>query len=655
MNFYAKPFVYITPLLALGILLGDVFEVENGLTWLLMAVCLAIVIRVILRKSIDYLLPFIAVLGFFYLGAITVDFARFDDRAIGNGDQNEYANSTMLLNVLEVNDSESLWQRLVCESIAIVGEDSYVSHREKVLVYTNSPSLRKNDQIIMRGSFKLITNKGNPGEFDSRHYWNSKNIYSIAFMDENQYLHIGYSNSYFFDNLRDIVSSKLDDILGSNLDESNLAVAKALILGDKSLLRPELKQSFSSAGAMHVLAVSGLHVGIILELLLFLFGRIPKLIKKNMAVVIALIILWVYAAVVGFSPSVVRATIMFTLLAIGRIYSKGGNEINILLFSACLMLFYNPLLLYDIGFQLSYLAMIGILSLYRPIESAFYIRNKWVKKIWQGTSVGIAAQLFTLPVTLYYFHQFPNYFLLTNVGMMVFAGLVLSLGLILFSTSWISFIGKFMAGLLSFALTAMIFFVEWIEKLDGSVAYGFTLPWYFVLIAYLLLFISVVVKSRKIFLRGSFIIALGLLVAIQVIRYQNMSKAEFVIYNSNQLLMTVKQGDEILCLHNASNGLTDDLDFLVEAYAKVNPGKLKYVRLGRGETNIKLKAGSLNIVKFEHGYKISLTSSGRNFFLRTSTRSVPFDYSEIIDMPYIQNKKTLYNLKNGCYRIPLNE
>ena len=653
MNFYRRPFVYITPLFALGIFLGDAYAMHDSLAWLVMAVLVVAIIRLFLRKPIDYLFPFGVVLGILFIGGVLVDYNRFDDMAIGNDDQGEYINSTMLLNVLEVNESESVWQRMVCESVAIVGEDAYVPHREKLLVYTNSSALSKNDQVLMRGTFTLIANKGNPGEFDSKHYWNSKNIYSIAYMDESQYLHIGSIEPSWFEKTRDSISHQLDEILDENLDESNLAVAKALILGDKSLLRPELKKSFSSAGAMHVLAVSGLHIGIILEILLFIFGRFSKILKKNRAVLLAIGILWIYAAVVGFSPSVVRATIMFSLIALGKIFSKQSNGLNILLFSACLLLSYNPLMLYDIGFQLSYLAMLGIFLLYKPIQSSIFIKNRWLNKVWQGTSVGVSAQVFTIPVTLHYFHQFPNYFILTNIGMMVFAGLVLSLGLVLFVTSWVKIVGKLIAALLSFALTAMIFFVEWVEHLSGSVAFGFTLPWYLIVAAYIILFIVVLAKSKMIVLKVALFAAMVLIIAIQAIRYENITRNEFVVFNSNQLLMMVKQGDNIICLHNATNGLTDGLDFLIDAYSKIHPGKVKFVRLSLGETSVMVSGGYMKVVKFDNGYHILLPSKDKSFFLRTSTRVVPFKDDYIVDMPYIQSKRTSYNLRNGCYRIPL--
>ena len=305
----------------------------------------------------------------------------------------------------------------------------------------------------------------NPGEFDTKAYWNNKGIYATVFVTDGDYKVIDKAPAPFYEKWRTAVKELFNDIFSSHLNGDELAIASALVLGDKSLLSQDLRQSFGAAGAMHVLAVSGLHVGIILELLLFVFGRIPKVFSKKRALILALLILWTYAMIIGFPPSVVRATLMFTLLSIGRLASEESDSLNILCFSAFAMLIFEPLLIYDIGFQLSYLAMLGILTIQKPISTLFFIPNKWLKKLWDGTSVGIAAQLFTFPLTLYYFHQFPNYFLLTNIGMMIFAGIVLSLGIILLSTNWIGFIGKFIAIGFGFSIAAMLFFVQWIEGL----------------------------------------------------------------------------------------------------------------------------------------------------------------------------------------------
>ncbi|MFT5779638.1 MAG: competence protein ComEC [Crocinitomicaceae bacterium] len=651
MKLYARPFLYITPLFAAGIVLGDFFHVASLLSWVLLGILLVTITLFLLKKSLTTLMPLSAILGLIFLGALSIEFQRFDDQTIAKGTADVEA--AVLINVLEIDESESLWKRMVCETVAVVGESGYVPHQEKILVYTNAPAVSVYDQLMIQTDFKEIENKGNPGEFDAKRYWNNKNIYSIAFMDEIEYMYVGHNEPFWFDQIRNKASDRLDTILGTYLKESNLAVAKALILGDKSLLRPELKRSFSSAGAMHVLAVSGLHVGIILELLLFLFGRFPRIFSKNAAVIIALVILWTYAAVVGFSPSVVRATFMFTLLAVAKMMSRQSNSLNVLLFSACIMLFTDPLLLYDIGFQLSYLAMAGILLLYRPIESTFYISNRILKKIWQGTAVGISAQLFTLPVTLYYFHQFPNYFMLTNVGMMVFAGLVLGAGLLLFATSWMASVGQVIAVILGMTLTTMILFVETIENIPGAVSFGFTIPWYVILAAYLLLFTLIITKSTKLLLRSSLVLCFGLLIFVQFLRYQNMTTDEFVIFNSNKLIMAIKQDESIICIHNASNGKTDKLKYITEAYSKVRPGKSKYIKLGKGETTIHLKNGSIKFVKYDNGFHATVLPSGENVFIRTRTTLVPFEDSMIIDMPYLPHANTLHNLRSGAYQISL--
>ncbi|MGY8927758.1 MAG: ComEC/Rec2 family competence protein, partial [Flavobacteriales bacterium] len=145
-----------------------------------------------------------------------------------------------------------------------------------------------------------------------------------------------------------------------NLDLDQLGVGQALILGNKELLSTEIKTSFSRAGAMHVLAVSGLHVGIILAFLIFVLERFPRIFSRRAAILISILFIWIYAGITGFSPSVLRATIMFSIIVFGDVFGKQSSRFNSLGFSAFLMIVWNPLIIYDIGFQLSYLAMLGI-------------------------------------------------------------------------------------------------------------------------------------------------------------------------------------------------------------------------------------------------------------------------------------------------------
>jgi competence protein ComEC len=191
-------------------------------------------------------------------------------------------------------------------------------------------------------------------------------------------------------------------------------------------------------------------MGLILTMLIFFFSRFPKWISKYRATVLALLIIWFYALITGFSPSVFRAVVMFSMLTLAKISGRDYNPINVLAASAFVLVICDPVLVFDLGFQLSYLAMLGIFVVYPSIKKALYFKSKILRWIWEGTSVALAAQLFTFPLVLYCFHQFPNYFLLSNIGLMVFTNIILVVGVLFIVLHKIPIVSFGMAGVLSF-------------------------------------------------------------------------------------------------------------------------------------------------------------------------------------------------------------
>ncbi|MCH2224748.1 MAG: ComEC/Rec2 family competence protein, partial [Crocinitomicaceae bacterium] len=409
MKFFKTPFVFIVPLFCLGILFG-----ESEVFFMLVSVATVLISLILLflyffRRSFQTLfLPF-AIVSIVLLGILS-----FKGSVWSNGrlvDEYGGAEASILVDVVEISNSNKEWRKAVCNVIATIDEKELVPRSERIVIYFNSEVVEVRDRLLIVSRLFPIRNKGNLGEFDQETYWKFKGVTAMAFINDFDLFFLSKQKATLFDQSRELISAYLNSVLENHLSKNNQAIARALILGDKSQLDPEVKKSFSSAGAMHVLAVSGLHVGIILEIFLFLFGRFPKLVSKQVALIISLLLIWGYAGVIGFPASVVRASLMFSILVLGRQFSRDSNGLNTLLFSCFLMLCIDPMWLFDLGFQLSFFAMMGIILLSKPLTQTFYIRNKIILRLWEGTCVGLSAQLFTLPITLYYFHQFPNYFL----------------------------------------------------------------------------------------------------------------------------------------------------------------------------------------------------------------------------------------------------
>ena len=640
--FHKIPFVFITILTIVGVEIQNYFQFESGAIWLLFSSCFVLIlIFFVFKKTIAFTVS--CILGFFIIGALLLS-----ERSPSKSHEISSSKS-LIVKVLEVGSKKTIWSKAICQ-ISDRKNRFPLLNAHKVVLFFESNAIVNGDVLIVGTELSLIKNKNNPGEFNAEKYWRSKGIDEIGFVGDGSFkfidkIPVGAANR-FFTNLRFYMSN----ILGEHIEGDQLSVANALILGDKDLLSAETRKTFSSAGAMHVLAVSGLHVGIVLYLLMLFFSQFPRVFSRKRALILALLLIWCYAGLTGFSPSVLRATIMFTILSMSTVIGRKGNNLNTLFFSAFLMLLWNPSFIYDIGFQLSYLAMIGIFTLYPPLSKLFYLPFKPFRWLWEGTAVGFAAQISTFPLTLYYFHQFPNFFLITNIGMMLLAGVCLSAGLVL------SFIGKvtFLSGIVGYVtfllFSIMLFFVQCIESIPGAVAKGFSLSEEMVLSLYAVLVLTIFFKERK---RVVFIGAFGLIMLLAVIqfnRHQSLSRRELVVYNSNKLAITIKDGKSIHCFYDVAG--ETKIGRLIEDYEKTFPGEIIYHPLLDGITKFETKDNQLTFTQRKNGVELILNE--RAFFIRNSyNTSVDVD-AEIIDMPYLQENPHHIQLNDGAFRVEIN-
>jgi len=406
------------------------------------------------------------------------------------------------------------------------------------------PLFGSDSEIIFHAEVFPIQNNNNPGDFDAKSYWNNKGFYHQAFINGNQLSVVGESQARF--SVFSSLNERMNRLLENNLEGDALGVAKGVLLGDKADIRMELKEAFSGAGAMHLLAVSGLHVGIFLVIIQWLMSVFLTRLPKWVELLILFVILWTYAGVTGFSPSVNRSVTMFSFVAFGMVYGKHYSSLNGLLASAFLLLIIEPKFLFDIGFQLSYLAMLGIFLFSGSIERTFFIKHAFIKKIWIGSSVALAAQLGTFPLTLYYFHQFPNYFLLTNLGLMIFSGVLLGVGLGLITLGAIPYVGIFIAFLMYLVVTALVYFIEWVNSLPYALTRGFQFETWEIVLMYLLIgvFLWSIMNARKRVLLVAVGITSVFVIGESIKWHQKYLKNEFLVLNSTIPTFLVTNGDK---------------------------------------------------------------------------------------------------------------
>lgn len=594
--FYRHVFVFITIPLIVGIVCSGYLDRMLTLVSVL-ALMLSIGAYFVFRKV--HILHFIL---FFFLTGLMHDQLNQPDTPISaEGDV------TFIMKVAETDNSDKEWKRGIGNITGIKTSSGVKDCNEKLLFYSTSDYIRPGEYLAIRSELVPVHNQNNPGEFDAVNFWRSKSVSRMTFFTDNDFKIVDYDEPGFFQ--RSLIASR--DYLEGQVDKSfspdHAGLMKAILLGNKGDLNDEIRKSFSNAGAMHVLAVSGLHVGIILLLLIGFFRLFPKYITNLNAHIISLILIWLYVAIIGFPPSVIRASFMFTMLVLSRLVPGQYRPINILFFSAFVNILINPLIINDIGFQLSYLAMLGIFLLYKPLERSLFVKNKLLLKVWQGTCVGISAQIFTAPMTLFYFHQFPNYFVITNVGIMALAGLILSTGLLFFFLHKVPGLSKLIILAISSLMFVLISFISLIDHLPGSVAYGFNLSWYHLLIVYLgIVFLLYAVHYKPSYFRMSIACILFLVVLIQWERYRSMERNELIIYNAGSPLVSVKVSGSSFTFLNLSDITDKSINKIIADYLKVSPAKNQFVPVA--DKMIKLKTGKaiITITPFSKYWRISV-------------------------------------------------
>jgi len=358
----------------------------------------------------------------------------------------------------------------------LVLNDSNIFTNGKILVYfkkeKNVSKLKYGDIIWIKKPLQNITNSGNPGSFNNQQYQSFQQIYHQVYLTEKDYIK---TNKNEANNIKKTVYQLRDftlHVLRQNLTNKNgiLGIAEALLIGYKNDLDSNLTQAYSKAGVVHIIAISGLHLGLIYGMLLWLLNRFPFINKNEWIKALMLLsCLWMFSLMTGASASVLRSAVMFTCIIFGTVINRKSAIYNSLAASAFLLLCYNPYLIWDVGFQLSYLAIIGIVWLQKPIQNLFSPKSIILLKIWEMSSITIAAQIITFPICIYYFHQFPNLFLLSNLIAVPLSTIILFAEIFLVLFYKFSFLVKLISTFIFYAIQLLNETIVQINKIPFSI------------------------------------------------------------------------------------------------------------------------------------------------------------------------------------------
>ncbi|RDC62220.1 ComEC/Rec2 family competence protein [Adhaeribacter pallidiroseus] len=506
-----------------------------------------------------------------------------------------------------------------------------------LLMMRKAPGLRKpqyGDVLLVKGRPVLPEASLNPYAFNSKEYLARQQIYHQHYVWPEQINVIGYDPPYRFMATSIQLRNYLDAILKKYVPgQRNYAIATALVLGMKEYLDTDIKAAYTRTGTTHVLAVSGLHVALLFFALNIILGRLAKTQRQKLVLfLVLLLVMWLYAFVTALSASVLRAVVMFSLLSVGKFFKRRSNMYNILAATAFALLVYNPYFLLDVGFQLSFAAVLGIV-LWQPRFNSLIDMDNWLgKKLWEGVTASVAAQLATIPLALYYFHQFPVYFLVANLFAVLISEFILYVGFGLLAFSWFPGAGQLLGQVMGWLLDGMNYVVllmeKWpmaiIESISLSMAQAWMLAGAFLLATWFMLY------RHKLFL-VAFAITVACYSALQLAKMQSQHRQQlWVVYNlKNTSGLGFIQGKQATLLADSAvlankNNFTYNIQ---PHWYQLGIQKTHYITLPNTPPSIipsfTTPAGNLGLVW--RGLRIFIVQYPEQFTAALSAR-LPFDY-----------------------------
>jgi competence protein ComEC len=386
---------------------------------------------------------------------------------------NYFSKTTAQYLVAKINSEPVLkngYYRFTTEVVETINQNNKTATIGTLLIALKdsaAKNLSYGDELLIKSSYNTIDQPYNPAEFNYKQYLADKNIYYQQFLYPHHYLVLVHEagNPVIAYALR--MRRSLVEKLKANMhDPDAIAVASTLILGYRADLSSDVLQAYSKTGTVYVLTVSGAQLAVIYFLLSFLLSFLGRhKYGKILRAIIIIGVLWYYALITGLSPAICRAAVVLSMVVIGRTYNRYINTLNILAFSAFVLLLYDPYLITEVGFQLAYLA-VGGLIIFRPIVYKWLVfKNKIADRIWNLCSVSIAAQVVTFPLSMFYFHQFPVYFLAANLLAVLPVAIIMYTGIIYLLLPQIAWLSKFLGYILENTILLMNKMLAFMEHL----------------------------------------------------------------------------------------------------------------------------------------------------------------------------------------------
>jgi competence protein ComEC len=445
--------------------------------------------------------------------------------------------------------------------VAIVQQIDNKKSDEKIIINIQKDSLNiQHLEIgtILKLKSLIIKNKAikNPNQFDYGQYLENQNIFAQVYCNLNEIKISKKFNKSIWYHAAKFRQRIINNLEKNGFSKNELAVVVALILGQQQDIAPEIIQDYQFAGAIHILSVSGLHVGFILLFVGYLLKPFPNTKKwKINKLIIVLISLWLFGLIAGLAPSVLRSVVMFSFVAIGRYLGRGINIYNTLLVSALIILLFQPSFLFDVGFQLSYISLFFIIWLQPLLSKLWSPKNKIIIFFWDIITVSFAAQIGAMGLSIYYFHQFPGLFFITNLIVLPAMGFILGLGVLVMLLAYFDFIPFYLMKILESSIYFLNKVIGWLASFEQFILKDISIN-KLILCSLYLMIIAVVIYFKK----PKFNTAVSALLTIILFqisifssKYYYQTQKELIVFNENKESMVSQRSGQQTVLYTSEN------------------------------------------------------------------------------------------------------
>ncbi|HEY4196861.1 MAG TPA: ComEC/Rec2 family competence protein, partial [Mucilaginibacter sp.] len=447
------------------------------------------------------------------------------DRPITQSEYNAKTNKNYLFIQIIIDPVQRKTSFKCLAKIRWLVEDQTCHYQdEKVLIYfKNNPISRhvhSNSWIITDKILQPIENF-KAFDFDYKKYCRLRRIYSQLYLKENEYSIVEHAETKSVLSILDSTRKKILVIIKKYVpSKSENSLLEALMVGFTDDLDPLLLKSYADSGVIHIIAISGLHLALICEFLqIILLTKTQNKSGRRIKLALMITCLWSYSLLSGASPSVIRAAGMFSLALFAKNIFREITLYNLLAASAFLLLCYDPFWIFDTGFQLSYAAVLSLGLFSKPIRDLLPLTNKFLTALWNATSVSIAAQILTTPISIYYFHRFPTYFLIANLLAVPLSSIILAGGILLCAFNLIHPLAQLIGWLLGILTKTLNGIIDHLSSLPGAVVanLSISLPGIIMLYAVIFCFYHFLKRNEKSWLLSG----LGITVTFLFIRLAN--------------------------------------------------------------------------------------------------------------------------------------